>query len=261
MRDQHMQRERWRLLNNVIHTFEPVMTILGLIWIVLLVIDLTRGLSRPLSLLNLSIWAVFVGDFLIEFLVAPRKAMYLKKNWLVAVSLAVPVLRIARLARLLRVGRAVRGLRLVRTLGSFNRAMRALRKAMKRRGLGYVAALTAVVTLGGAAAMYAFENGVADPAGIHNYSTALWWTSMIMTTMGSAYWPQSPEGRILCVVLALYAFSVFGYVTATLASFFVDRDADRPDAAVAGQRAIDALREEIAGLRAQLSILDAGRRS
>src|SRR5712671_4019526 len=29
---------------------------------------------------------------------------------------------------------------------------------------------------------------------------------------------------------------VFGYVTATLATFFVDRDADQPDAAVAGER-------------------------
>ena len=35
------------------------------------------------------------------------------------------------------------------------------------------------------------------------------------------------EGRILCFILVLYAFSVFGYVTATLATFFVGRDIDR----------------------------------
>ena len=66
-----------------------------------------------------------------------------------------------------------------------------------------------------------------DPAGIHDYGTALWWTAMLMTTMGSAYWPQTGEGRILCVLLALYAFAVFGYVTATLATFFVSRDMAR----------------------------------
>jgi voltage-gated potassium channel len=54
-------------------------------------------------------------------------------------------------------------------------------------------------------------------------------------------------------MLALYAFAVFGYVTATIASFFVDRDADRPDAAVAGRRAIEALQQEIAALRAELT--------
>jgi len=68
---------------------------------------------------------------------------------------------------------------------------------------------------------------VPDPAGIHDYGTALWWTAMLMTTMGSAYWPQTGEGRILCVLLALYAFAVFGYVTATLATFFVSRDMAR----------------------------------
>jgi voltage-gated potassium channel len=75
---------------------------------------------------------------------------------------------------------------------------------------------------------------------------------MIMTTMGSAYWPQTAEGRVLCVVLALYAFGVFGYVTATLATFFVGRDAEAADGEIAGALAVEALRDEIAALRADL---------
>jgi voltage-gated potassium channel len=42
-------------------------------------------------------------------------------------------------------------------------------------------------------------------------------------TLGSEYWPHSAEGRVLCFMLALYAFTIFGYVTATLATFFLDR--------------------------------------
>ena len=38
-------------------------------------------------------------------------------------------------------------------------------------------------------------------------------------------------GRVLCFFLGLYAFTVFGYMTPTLATFFIDRDADRPDSA------------------------------
>jgi len=54
---------------------------------------------------------------------------------------------------------------------------------------------------------------------------------MIMTTMGSQYWPQTPEGRMLCLFLALYAFAVFGYVTAAIATFFIGLDTKiyRPD--------------------------------
>jgi len=38
---------------------------------------------------------------------------------------------------------------------------------------------------------------------------------------------------VQCFLLALYAFAVFGYVTATLATFFIDRDADSEEAKVA----------------------------
>lgn len=47
---------------------------------------------------------------------------------------------------------------------------------------------------------------------------------MVMTTMGSEYWPKAPAGRVLCWLLAVYAFAIFGYITATIASNFVGRD-------------------------------------
>jgi voltage-gated potassium channel len=50
---------------------------------------------------------------------------------------------------------------------------------------------------------------------------------MLLTTMGSEFWPQSPEGRLICLVLSVYAFAVFGYITATLASYFIGSDAER----------------------------------
>lgn len=103
--------------------------------------------------------------------------------------------------------------------------------------------------------MYAFESETPDGRGLKDYGTALWWTAMIMTTMGSEYWTETPEGRILCFILALYAFAVFGYVTATLATFFVGRDAENDEAEVAGAKSIEALRDEIAALRADIQAL------
>ena len=47
---------------------------------------------------------------------------------------------------------------------------------------------------------------------------------MLVTTMGSEYWPQTADGRVLCLALAIYGFAVFGYVTAALASFFVGQE-------------------------------------
>jgi voltage-gated potassium channel len=110
-----------------------------------------------------------------------------------------------------------------------------------------VIALTLLVLFASAAGMYAFENET--PGGLKSYAEALWWTAMVMTTMGSQYWPETLEERVLCFFLALYAFAFFGYVTTTLATFFVGRDAENEEAELAGERELIAVREELRLLR------------
>ncbi len=67
--------------------------------------------------------------------------------------------------------------------------------------------------------MLAFEAAAEIEGGFTSYADALWWTAMLLTSMGSEFWPKSPEGRILCLLLAFYGFAVFGYITASFASF------------------------------------------
>jgi voltage-gated potassium channel len=82
---------------------------------------------------------------------------------------------------------------------------------------------------------------------------------MIMTTLGSAYWPRTPEGRILAPLLSLFAIGVFGYITASLASFFVDRDAAAADSATASESELRAIRRELRLLREELRARADGR--
>jgi voltage-gated potassium channel len=133
--------------------------------------------------------------------------------------------------------------------------MSALGMSMGRRGFGYVVALTLAIILVGAAGMYAFESNTPDGSGLNDYGTALWWTAMLMTTMGSEYWPQTPEGRILCFILALYSSAVFGYVTAVLATFFIGRDAEDNEAEIAGAKSLDVLHTELKALRQEIQAL------
>ena len=148
--------------------------------------------------------------------------------------------------------RAARGLRLFRLVTSLNRGMKALGGAMERRGFGYVVLLTLIVTLGGAAGITAFEN---EARVFKTYGESLWWTAMLMTTLGSEHWPQSDEGRALCFGLSLYAFAVFGYVTATLATYFVGRDAQNPEAEIASANRSKNSKVEIAALREEIRAL------
>lgn len=241
------QAERNQLLKRFESIFEVPMIILGFVWLALLIIELVYTTSPVLETFGLIIWGIFILDFAIKWILAPKKFYFLKKNVLTVISLVVPAFRVLRLVRVLRFVRITRGLRLVKVIGSLNRGMRALSATMRRRAFGYVIMLSVIVLFGGAAGMYAFERNT--EGGLQDYGTALWWTSMILTTMGSEYWPRTFEGRLLCIILALYAFAVFGYVTATLASYFIGRDAQESPGEIAGKKQVEALRAEIRELR------------
>lgn len=251
--EEAVKKERYELLQRLEDLLETPMLILAFLWLALLVVELIWGESRPFEIIGTIIWVIFILDFAVKFALAPHKSAYLKQNWLIALSLLVPALRLFRIVRafrLFQLARVGRGLRLFRLVSSLNRGMRALRASLSRRGFGYVIALTILVTFAGAAGVYAFESGT--PGGIESYGEALWWTAMVLTTMGSQYWPETVEGRILCVFLALYAFAVFGYVTATLATFFVGRDAENDEAELAGAKQLAALREDVIALRTEI---------
>jgi voltage-gated potassium channel len=247
---------RAELARRIEHWFELPFAVLGVVWLLLLVFELLRGATPLTDTVTAAIWIAFTIEFVVRFTVAPRRARFLRRNWVTALSLALPalrVLRFARIARLLRIGRGVRAVRLARLLTSFNRGMRTLGATMQSRGFPYVLALTVVVLLLGAAGMFTFERDGGNREGFETFGGALWWTAMLLTTMGSEYWPRSPEGRLVCLLISVYAFAVFGYITATLASYFVGSDA-----AEERQRA-RRLEEELASLRTAVERLTAGR--
>lgn len=252
---QAIEREQYEILRQLEDWLDLPMLLLSFAWLALFVIELVGRLTPQLEILSLTIWILFILEFTVKLLLAPRKAFYLRTHWLTVLSLILPALRTLRIVNLIRVlktTRAVRGLRLLRVLTRTNRSMRALTANFTRRGFGYVVLLTIVVSLIGAAGMYAFENETVDAPGFQNYGEALWWTAMLLTTMGSDYFPKTGEGRVLCLLLAIYGFAVFGYVTATLATFFIGRDADDEAAELAGTESIAQLKAEITALRAEI---------
>jgi hypothetical protein len=153
-----------------------------------------------------------------------------------AVALVRPAVRVRgalRIVRLLRLGRGARVLRMARLLTSFDRGMRALGTTMRTRGFPDVLALTVGLVVLGGAGMYTFERD--------GGSRLL--DARILTLVGrharhdhgSEYWPRTVERRLICLLLSIYAFAMFGCITATLASFFVG--ADRPQPRLEGELA------------------------
>ncbi len=244
--------ERKKLLTSIEKLLEAPMIFLGFVWLALLVIELIWGLSKPLEYASLTIWLIFIVDFFIKFILAPVKADFFKKNWLTAISLIIPALRVFRIFRFVRLLRGLRGIRLVRIVSSLNRSMKSLGATMKRRAFGYVFIITLIVTFAGAAGMYAFEN---PNAGFNSYGLALWWTAMRVITAGNEFNPSTPEGRGLAFLIAIFGYSIFGYVTATFATFFIGRDAEEKDAPLVGVKDVAELKQEIIALRKSIDDL------
>jgi voltage-gated potassium channel len=248
--------ERLSVLHQLEDWLQTPMMILSFAWLVIVIVELIWGASSLLETFGTAIWIAFLAEFSLRLGLAPDKSRFVRANWLTVVALAVPAFRLFRALRFLRIARAARGFRLVRIVGTANRGMNALRGSMGRRGLPYVAGATVLVALLGAAGMLAFEPAREVEGGFRSYGHSLWWTAMLLATMGSDFWPRTAEGRVLCFLLALYGFAVFGYITASFASFFIGQEAQDERTPIASAADLAALRHEIALLRAELTRAD-----
>lgn len=253
--EQAVRHERWRLLRTIDEMLGGPLIVLSFVWLAILVIEFVWGSDSRLDVLFYAIWAVFIADAVMEIIIAPERVEYLRANWLKIVALIVPALRLLRVVsalRFLRAAGAVRSAGLLRLVTSLNRGLDALSRTLKRTRFGYVVALTVLVIVVGAAGILFFERSALSDGGegITTYGDALWWTSMVMTTVGTDYFPVTAEGRLLAWALSVFAIGVFGYVTATLASHFLGlATADAPN------RRDETLVREIALLRAQVAAL------
>lgn len=252
------QTERKNALEQLDDWLQTPMIFLSFVWLLLLILEFVWGSIRLFEIFGTIIWIVFIAEFLVRLALAPEKLAFLRGNWITIIALVVPAVRLLRAFRIFRVARAARGLRLVRVVGATNRGVNALRTSLGRRGLGYVLGTTVIVILLGAAGMLAFEPASEVDGGFKGYSDALWWTAMLLTTIGSAFWPQTVEGRLLCFILSLYGMTVFGYITASLASFFIGQEAKDSESDVVGARDIAELRREVALWRSELQRAGSG---
>jgi voltage-gated potassium channel len=246
-------RLRWRLLRDLDEWLTIPMIVLSLAWLGIVVWELVTGTTALLETIGIVIWVIFIAEFAIRFALAPEKLPFLKSSWLIVISLLVPALRLFRAFAILRAARGLRGLRLVRIVGTANRSMNALKNTLERRGFVYVVILTLAVSFLGAAGMLNFENAREVEDGFTSYGHALWWTGMLIASIGTENWPVTTEGRLLAMLLAIYGLAVFGYIAATFASFFIGRDAETARGPVAGNRDIRRLLKEVESLRLQLA--------
>jgi voltage-gated potassium channel len=231
---------------------ELPMLILSFVWLCILISELANFKVPLLSYIGTGIWILFIFYFAICLAIVDTRIAFLKKNWLFILAILVSTLRFFPFLHpfpLIRVLTATFGMQVIWIIASADQGMRFLHRSLGRRGAGYALALTFVVLFIGAAGMLHFETNKYNPQFIQTYPKALWWTAMQMTNIGSSYSITTTGGRLVCLVISLYSAVMFGYLTALLATFLIDRETKDPKPEIAYQKSVQEIREEIFQLR------------
>ena len=183
-------------------------------------------------------WLLFVIDYIVSLVLAENRGRWFVQHLFDLLVVVLPMLRPLRL------------LRLLTFLSVLNRS---LGTAVRGRVVVYVVGAASLVVFVAALAALDAERR-APGATIATFGDALWWAVVTITTVG--YGDLSPvtiEGRMFAVALMIGGIGLLGVVTATLASWIVERVARKDEDQQAATRAeLRALTEEIAQLRRDL---------
>ncbi|HET8885985.1 MAG TPA: hypothetical protein VFM70_06490 [Salinimicrobium sp.] len=126
------QRSRYRIFYNLEQHLEVPMFILAIVWMYFLVVEFFHGLNKTQETIIYVIWFLFIAEYLIKLLLAPRKITYIKNNWITLIALIIPALRVFRIfyaVRLLRSVRVIRSTNIIRTFTTGKRFFSALKEA------------------------------------------------------------------------------------------------------------------------------------
>lgn len=177
-------------------------------------------------------YAAFALDYVVRLILATDRGHWFVRHIPELLIIALPMLR---------------PLRLLRVVVLVVALQKAIGGAIRGRIIVYTVSTTVLLIYVASLAILEEERYVPESS-IANFGDALWWSLTTITTVG--YGNQEPVttvGRLIAAVLMIGGISLIGLVTATLASWIVDRVAEEDETAQAATTAqIDAFRSETA---------------
>ena len=203
------------------------------------------AVSHTLDGIMVVLYLAFVVDFVARLYLAERRVRWFFHHLLDFAIVALPFLR---------------PLRLLRLVVLFTALQRAFGDAIRGRVVLYTASSAVLLVYVASLAVLENERDAPD-ATITSLGNALWWSITTITTVGYGdLAPVTVEGRVIAALLMIGGISLLGIVTATMASWIVQRVAEEDETTRAATTAhINELQAEIKELR--LDLADASRRA
>jgi voltage-gated potassium channel len=206
--------------------------------LVFLVLYSVKVLLRPagdggvaLDYLLIAVYLLFVADYLARLYLAEPRAKWFVRHIFDFLIVALPFLR---------------PLRLLSLAVMLDALQRAVGHSIRGKVVVYTACGAVLIVYAASLAVFDLERDHPDGK-IKTFTDALWWSMTTVTTVGYGdLWPVTGWGRLVAACLMIGGISLVGLVTATLASWIVQRVAEEDDANQAATHAeIEELRDEI----------------
>ncbi|MGZ4584700.1 MAG: potassium channel family protein [Mycobacterium sp.] len=218
---------------------------LAIVAIVFLVVYSVQVLARPhgheaheLNVIGWVVWSLFAVDYFVRLSLAPDPRRWFVRHLFDLLIVALPLMRPLRL------------MRLVVLVGALQRA---IGDAVRGRILIYT--VSGVVLLIYVASLAILDQERGHPgAKITSFGQAVWWAITTVTTVGYGdLYPVTVPGRVIAALLMIGGISLIGVVTASIASWIVQRVAETDTANQAATAShIEELRTELQALAEEL---------
>ncbi len=214
------RRERWEARADWPLTIAALAFLVAYAWPI---VDPTldqpwRDVCRTVSLVT---WLLFVGDYLLRLALSRTRKRFVVTHLLDLAVVRLPLLRPLRL------------LVLVRALGVLNRAAGS---SLRGRVAVYVVGAAGLVVLVASLAVLDAERGHPG-ANIETFRDAVWWSFTTVMTVGYGdRFPVTDAGRVVAVALMVSGIALLGVVTASIASWLLERVAEAEEESQAATR-------------------------
>jgi voltage-gated potassium channel len=187
---------------------------------------------------NWAIWGLFVLDYVVRLCLADNRWHWFLRHLLDFAIVTLPLLRPLRLLRLLV---------LIEVL------QKAIGDAFRGRIVVYTVSGVVLLIYTSSLAVFDKERYL-HGATINSFGKALWWSITTVTTVGYGdVYPVTNTGRVIAVLLMIGGISLVGVVTASLASWIIERVTEEGSLMQAATVAhIEELRNEIRALGKEL---------
>lgn len=236
-----MTEDRWRQLTHWPLVVASLVFIVVYSWQV--IVDLQGGAYTASRVVITVTWAMFAVDYFVRLSLAEHRGTWFRQHLFDFAVVALPALKPLLLLRAFTLDHAFR-----RTAGT------ALRSQIAIYGAGAAAVLIWICAL----AVLDAERP-APGANILTFGESIWWAFVTIATVGYGdFNPVTLWGRTVAIVLMCIGVAIAGVVTATLASWIIERAAtghDDDEPATRGQ--LRAVSHQLDAVAAQLNESDA----